>query len=281
MKKWLWVLLWASGVAAHPLRDGKLLVTYTSYSGQTAILMLDRQGEFHMVRSSRGEELLDPSWAPDGGIFYVAATGESSRLCWINASGEDERVVEEFAGGRASGPSPSPDGQHLLLTVVGKDGLPQLWLADGQGSGAHALGPKGAGDPAWSGDSQQFVAVLGENQLVVYDLEGRAVRSLHSGQEKLRTPAWSSDGRQLVVSRAYHLVDLEGRELTAGDATEANPTFDDQGRILFNRVSARELSVWSCEPDGKNPKLVVEYAGIQGAARLLWLSLRRIPTADH
>ena len=295
-KTCLWALLLAATAYAQPVRDGKIVCNSTAGEGSTAIKVIEGD-QNRTVRQEKGNIMLDPSWAPGGGIFYMSAdrAGQSGSLCWMNEAGLETKVVIPFAKAVGFQPIPSPDGKHLVFYVVatekGED-LPQLWLADGDGSNAHAFGPKGACFPAWSPDSQQLLAVVGVDdkakraQLVAYDLEGRALRTVYTSEDTFVTPAWSPDGRTIVISRMAsggklsHLysIDSEGnnlKQLTNGeDGAEMSACFDAQGRLYYNRLTKAGISLWSCDADGQNAKKISDNAAIHGGASLMWLTTR-------
>lgn len=285
-------MLLAGSAWAQPIRDGKLLINSTVGANSTAIAVVESDGQRKLLLEQKGDMLMDPSWAGDGGIFYVSAerAGKASELRWMQADGSGSKVVRKFPEGIVFQPSLAPDGKHLLFYVVetGEGGdMPQIWLADGDGSNAHPVGPRGACFPAWSPDSREFLAVLGSEtraSLSVLDLEGKTVRAVLTNQEPFVTPAWSPDGQRIVLasinegSKLSHLysVDAQGKnlvQLTRGeDGAEMSPCFDAEGRLYYNRMTKASISVWTSAGDGQDAKQFVDQAAVQGAASLLWLT---------
>lgn len=283
------VLLMTGLCQAQPVRQGKMVFSQLAAGGRSAILSADTNGgSSKVLLTQEGKTLLDPCWAPGGGILYVSADpdGKFSDLCWMNAEGKNNRVVRSFAGSVVFQPTPSPNGRHLLFYVAETSGgheKSQMWIAGSDGSNARPFGPPDTAFPTWSFDSREVIAVENSNRLTAFDLKGNPLRSLLAVNGPLLTPACSPDGKRIIVcvpgpGRAVGLVSFDSqggdrRQCTQlSEVADLGPSFDEQGRLYFTRLTRKGCSLWSCDGEGKNQRKLAEEATTGAGVVRLWVS---------
>lgn len=126
-------------------------------------------------------------------------------------------------------------------------------------------------DPALSPDGQTvaFVREGGENGLYLVGIDGSNLRRIYGGGEGLRSPAWSSDGRQIVFSRVTG--DFACREVPGGSCLSDNPFLSE---LPLVGKDVRGLSV--VDADGNNfrdlPALTTAEAPSWGQAGIIYAS---------
>jgi tricorn protease len=149
-------------------------------------------------------------------------------------------------------PAWSPDGKHIAYWSD-RSGEYELTIRPVDGSGAEErLTSLGAGyryRPQWSPDSKKLAFVDDAKTIHFYDLERRRTVEVdqdmwmtHGGLNNFSV-SWSSDSRWMAYSRglenrsgAIFLYDTENRQLhqlTSGYYSDAQPTFDPDGKYLY------------------------------------------------
>jgi Tol biopolymer transport system component len=103
-----------------------------------------------------------PTWHPDGQtlafIHYVVGLLPSAELHVMSSRGDHiQRVSHNLTDDTF--PEFSPDGGWIAYggQVVHGDGLPQVFVIGGDGSGAHQLTTEGGYHPSWSPDGRKIV----------------------------------------------------------------------------------------------------------------------------
>jgi TolB protein len=130
-------------------------------------------------------------------------------------------------------PSFSPDGSRLAFTS-GRNGHPEVYTADIDGSNTELLTPFNFGDqnyrsnPEWSPDGLSIAfqsQLAGRFQIMIITLRDRTVKQLTNDGIN-EDPSWAPDGRHLVFTssrtgvRQLFVLDAESgrtRQLTHAD----------------------------------------------------------------
>lgn len=166
------------------------------------------------------------------GTRDLAANESSSRIWTVAPGGGDPRPMT-IAGARASQPRYSPDGRWLAFLSARDDGETQVWALDRRGGEAQQITDVKQGVSAfeWSPDGTRLVLVIHDpeperdedaprppwivdrlqfkldyvgyldrrrDHLYVFDLAGKQLRQLTSGDYDDAAPAWSPDGKSIA-----------------------------------------------------------------------------------
>jgi TolB protein len=146
------------------------------------------------------------SWSPDGStILFDSSRLDGSKLVVgvfaISPDGSNERLLT-YDGYRASGGDFSPDGQRILFSTEGQNGLVQLHTIQADGSLFWQMTYEDVDvtNGAWSPDGTRVVAELDSmagnppsfsSQLGVFDVQyGRLQRSIPRDRGNDETPNW-------------------------------------------------------------------------------------------
>ncbi|HET7037242.1 MAG TPA: hypothetical protein VFI42_16270, partial [Thermomicrobiaceae bacterium] len=226
-----------------------------------------------------------PCPAPDGRSVAYSRGYDGRNDLWVvdTMAGLPVQLTDQAA---LQGPDPNqrhaasiawtPDSRHLIF-ASNKDG--KLWQVPAAGGPSRVIdeGPGNHHSPAVSPDGTRvaYVAERGERgDIVVADLEGRALRIVSASDEYVLQPRWSPDGKSILYGqwphydmpwdeRALVVADVESgeRRIIAGGerVTNADAVWSPDGAsIAF--VSDREGeygNLWTCDSDGANARRLV------------------------
>jgi WD40 repeat protein len=164
-----------TGVAWSP--DGDRLVTVGEY-----VQLYDAEGRLlaRSRRQSNGERgrvlLLCVAWHPSGEFFVVGdygqrETGDPPNLTWYSAVGEPIRSIPREAGAEVRNLSWNPDGSRLASAsdVLG------IWTKDGELESS-TESPSPLWGVRWSHDGRQILTSSYDGEVVLWDVEGNAVK---------------------------------------------------------------------------------------------------------
>ncbi|HJR36086.1 MAG TPA: hypothetical protein VJ817_14110, partial [Gemmatimonadales bacterium] len=225
------------------------------------------------------------AWSPDGTELVYSMQGS----LWRQKLGSTEAVQLTDGPGYDYQPDWSPDGRRVVYTSYRHDAL-ELWLLDLEDGTSTALVANGAVnlDPRWSPDGSRvayvstahagrwhvFLCAVAPLRLSAASLRPCVSEQLtrdtataplpryyYSRYDHFLSPAWSPDGRELVV------VSNRGQVWGSGGLwrLEAKP-----GGAL--REIRREETTWKARPDLARDGRRVVYSSYQGGQRnQLWL----------
>ncbi len=208
----------------------------------------------------------EPALSPDGKMLAYAAEVDGHMDLFVGrvAGGERIRLTNDDA--EETDPDFSPDGEHIVYSrSATEEGLSEVWTVPTLGGQANRVIDK-ALDANWSPDGNRFAYVSrrpGEgDSLAMCNTDGADAVTILKGDAAypfFRTPAWSPDGKSIVVTRSsggiageLWLISLTGnppRRLTmdAPGIFSHNPVFTPDGRGVVhesNRAGATNLWVF-------------------------------------
>jgi TolB protein len=220
-----------------------------------------------------------PAWSPDGSELVYAMQG----TLWRQKVGSREAVQLTDGPGYDSEPDWSPDGNRILYTSYRNDAL-ELWVLDLRDRSRHALVANGAVnlDARWSPDGARIAyvstafkgrwhvfvldvtdgAAAGEPVRITEDVDSKLPRYYYSKFDQYLSPAWSPDGKDLI------LISNRGQVWGSGGLwrMEAKP-----GSPM--RQIRNEETNWKAHPDWARDGRRVVYSSYLGRQRnQLWLT---------
>ncbi|MGH9659293.1 MAG: hypothetical protein ACRD96_12170, partial [Bryobacteraceae bacterium] len=243
---------------------------------------------YGLVWTANGSEIVFSSLRPDGeGLWRVEAKGGSraraigtggdmrypslargTRLAcerdiadssvWKLDAGRSARRVVESRGSDYS-PDLSPSG-HRMAFVSDRDGSPEIWLADPDGTRAMQLTTLRAsalGSPRFSPDGLRvaFDAVVeDEREIWAIGVDGGKPRRVATGNR----PAWSHDGRHIYchsAGRIFKASTESGEDavaVTDPGSIEAAESWDGAVLYVLREKGRAGASLWS-RPAGGGP----------------------------
>ncbi len=210
------------GATAAPL-SGHILIS-SNRGGGFEIYSVADNGAIRSQLTHFGESY-GARFAPDGTrlvFFHIVATSPAvtSHIYSVNADGSG--LVDLSRGGASdSDPDWSPDGKQIAFVRTGRASAPEIWVMNGDGSGAHRIvqlsattSAAGASvenfspQPRWSPDGGRlaYAAVpRGTNsgaafypQIYVASVSGGNETQLTDNDLINTAPVWSSDGNQIA-----------------------------------------------------------------------------------
>jgi TolB protein len=218
------------------------------------------------------------AWSPDGNrVLYSVSAQDTARLYSVQADGTGRREILHVPG---RNPMISPDGRKVIYAVGGWQDM-QVAIADLDGSHARQISPPGAAyyNHRFSPDGSLVAAsrsAPSDMQVWVFGVDGKNARPLtHFTQGRPQAPAWSPDGRKIVVQGTVpdskdpkkHVGNIWVVDLQNGEGTklaehtepyldETPSWFPDGKHIAFQSDRTGRWEVWVMNADGTGARQV-------------------------
>lgn len=195
-----------------------------------------------------------------GVIVFVSGRDGNAELYSVPIGGGTATRLT-FTAANEADPAIAPDGTKLAYTRD-DGGLPRLWIANADGTGAvrvtDSLDFAGAVDasPTWSPKSDRVIFVsttTGSARLYQLTLNGMTIVPVLADTAPQVEPSWSPDGTRLVFTSGANggarivELDLNGHGtflLTSAAAQNGQPTWMTDGTLVYLQESATPILMW-------------------------------------
>lgn len=229
-----------------------------SVSGKKNLYICDADGRGMKQLTRDGVPCLSPGWHPEGDrLYYTSFHHGFPDVYRVDMKSFRRSKVSAHPGVNA-GPSVSPDGKMLALTLS-RDGNPELYtmaLTSGKLTRLTRTRHAAEASPSWAPDGRQIVYVSdvsGSPQLYIVERKGGRSRRLSRRGSQNVAPDWGTNGKIVFSSRrnrAYHLVllnpeSMQEQQLTRDAADHEEPSWAPDGRhIVYVRTEAYQMQLY-------------------------------------
>lgn len=187
--------------------DGRRVAfSSTRFDARTFDLAVTEAGSV-TARQLTTDRALDrhPAWAPDGRSLWYSSERDGTEAVFRVQVDTGAVSRQSPPPERALMPAPAPDQARLAFVMGGPDGLQVVVQDVANGALTRVTtGPDAAAWPAWSPDGGRLACIRlrpDGARLELRDLATGAVDAIAiDGLPDLREPAWSPDGRFVVLS---------------------------------------------------------------------------------
>lgn len=211
--------------------------------GQDDLYLLDVQGSvIRRLTSTPGSEG-SFTYSSAAGQFAFTCTQSDLDICTVSVQDGEISNLSNYPS-REDAPNWSPSGEQILF-VSNRDGIPDVWVMNRDGSSLENLTPTGQphGSPRWSPDGKNFLFTSQRDfnwEVYVMDADGENPLNLTSHPARDIDPQWSPDGKYIAF-----------RSDRTGDddiyVMEANGT----GLINVTNLPGSDEYVFAWSPDGE------------------------------
>jgi TolB protein len=187
--------------------DGKKIAFVYIKADTEAIALMNADGTGVEILTPKGTRAIHPNWSPDGTRIAYCTDDD---LAPPRKNDSDIQVVDLrtrrittlITGGVNTYPAWSPDGRHLAFRRMLGEMNSEVFIANGDGSGAQNLTnhPAFDGWPSWSPDGTQIAFASNRNssyQIFVMKADGSDVRLMANTEGRATAPQWARDGKHL------------------------------------------------------------------------------------
>ncbi len=241
-------------------------------SRQGAIWLIDTEGSNHRPLSSGASRESSPRWSPDGSrLAFVATDGDDGAQIHVHwfAQGVTSRVTNLIES--PSNLAWSPDGRQLafVMRVAARHEPLKVKLPEAPEGAQWAEPLKAIDRMVYRADGEGFLPNA-FSQVFVVPADGGSARQLTDGPFDHEGIAWSSDGREILVS-ANRRPDLD--QMPNDSEIHAIDFASGQIRALTKRFGPDAEPAAS--PDGKHVAFTGYDDAYQGYQRARLYVLRR------
>ena len=192
--------------------DGSTLAFSSVRNSQSAIYLIDADGQNLRRLNQSTLWQTAPSWAPDGtAIAFLARDNSKAGVDLHIVRLSDAALTVVGGNGLEKGPDApvwSADGKKLAFLGANTEGKADVWVVQRDGSGlkniSHQVSKRHKAHPAISPDGRYVVYVAdmrGHLALIRTDLlSGESLNLTADTPAAYETPRWSADGRRLVFA---------------------------------------------------------------------------------
>ena len=163
------------------------------------VINTDRSGQKTVITAQPQSTVMDPSFAPDGGMIGFTYTFSGNYdIFTIQPDGTNLTNLTNTPSSYEEDPSWSPDGQKIAFTGGGK-----IWVMNSDGSDRIQLTSTTSWGATWSSDGTKIAYTSsrdGHSQIYVMDSDGSNQINISNNGESDSGPSWSTDGTKIVFS---------------------------------------------------------------------------------